>query len=425
MNGQEIYENFATAYGTADLVATQEELGSVAAEYQELAAAIAAVAAALEEGWTGDAAGAAERGAGPLTVQHAGASEALTVAQDLLGRQVESFWLAKNSVEPVPPVPPAPSSIANVVTLGSAGASYESFVSEANAAAQRNVAAMELWANHSTYNTEMMPTSYGEISPSDVSIALADPVTGGTGGGPSDSDVATGQSPSDSGPDATGTPEAAGPSDTETPGTPDPDAPGPGTQPGTSAGQPDSSTQPDSGTQAAVAAPLDGHPGPVPTPGAPGPATPNPATLPAPVPNPATKAPSGPGSPKTPAPGAQQPGSPKAPAPGAQQLGSPKPPTPGTQQPGTQHPGAPKNPAPGTQHPVTQQPAASQPQGRAARTAPVPGTPAATRPRAAEDGEHERRYGVPEDKHFQPAEDGKKVTDPRTGLPAAVPVIGG
>ncbi|MDI5977330.1 hypothetical protein QDK53_14050, partial [Amycolatopsis magusensis] len=185
MNAQEIYENFARARGPEDLEAAQEALHSVAAEYQVLAQEIANVAAAFEQGWTGDASGAAERGAGPLTVQHAEASEALNLAQDLLRRQVESFWMAKNSVEPVPPVPAAPSTITNVITLGSAGAGYEQFVTEAGAAAQRNVAAMELWVDHSAYNTTMMPTTYGEISPPEVSISLAEGTQlGGTGGGP-------------------------------------------------------------------------------------------------------------------------------------------------------------------------------------------------------------------------------------------------
>ncbi|SFB02538.1 hypothetical protein SAMN05216266_103355 [Amycolatopsis marina] len=188
MTGQQIYENFMIAPGTGGLSEAQMGLAKVMEEYTALADRIVKVAESLEEGWEGDASGAARRGAGPLAVEHARASEEMNTAQELLVRQIDSFVLARNSVTTVPPTPDAPSTMDNILTLGSAQNRYESQVAATQEAERRNVAVMSLWANHSSYNERMMPTSYGSAlaPPAPVSVDAPRPggsaVDGGRGG---------------------------------------------------------------------------------------------------------------------------------------------------------------------------------------------------------------------------------------------------
>lgn len=179
MNGQQIYENFSSAPGPDGLASAQEKLNRIKAEYDDLADQIMKVAASMEEGWQGEASGAAQRGAGPLAVEHAAASAEMNTGQDLLRRQIDSFDFARNSVQPVPPAPDKPSTMENIFTLGSAGNRYDEQVAARQAAEQQNVETMKLWTNHSSYNERMMPTSYGSILSSPAKITMD---TGGTPG---------------------------------------------------------------------------------------------------------------------------------------------------------------------------------------------------------------------------------------------------
>jgi hypothetical protein len=177
MSGQEIYENFANAPGPDGLMQSQEQLAMVEAVYTERENQIRTLAASMEEGWTGDAAGAAQRGAGPLAVAHGGAAQEMATAKDLLSNQADSFYLVKSSVTPVPPAPNSPSTLDNVITLGSAQSDYEAGVAKSNAAAQVNVAAMDGWTSSSSYNGSMMPTTYGQIDPNAMNVGMTQPLT--------------------------------------------------------------------------------------------------------------------------------------------------------------------------------------------------------------------------------------------------------
>lgn len=160
LSGKEIYDNFARAPGAQELESARTALEALAKQDAEIGDEINSAASALESAWEGEAAGAAQRGAGPLATDHALSSEQATVAQDLLRRQVESFDYAKSNVVPVPDVPDTPPSLGEVVTDPDA-ATYYQRKQEALAAEDQNVRVMNLWDNHSTYNEQMMPTRYG------------------------------------------------------------------------------------------------------------------------------------------------------------------------------------------------------------------------------------------------------------------------
>ncbi|MFD8492377.1 hypothetical protein [Amycolatopsis sp. NPDC059657] len=174
MSGQEIYENFANAQGPRGLEQGSLHLSKVEVYYTRREEQITAIAGSMEEGWTGDAGGAARRGAGPLAIAHGGAAQELATAKDALITQSDDFYRVKSSVDPVPEPPDKPSTFKNVITLGGAQSNYENKVRESNEVAQKNVAAMDDWTTASGYNGRVMPTEFGDLDPNAFKITIDD-----------------------------------------------------------------------------------------------------------------------------------------------------------------------------------------------------------------------------------------------------------
>jgi hypothetical protein len=172
MSGKAIYQNFMDGRGTDPLMESQRSIGTVSDFYEERVSQIKRLAVSMEEGWTGNASGAAQRGAGPLAEAHARASVEMKTAKELLTRQTESYGVAHGNVVDVPDLPKEPSLFKKVVTLGGAQDSYEDKVEASNAANQRNIAVMGQWADASSVNGAMMPTDYGNISTKDVTVGV-------------------------------------------------------------------------------------------------------------------------------------------------------------------------------------------------------------------------------------------------------------
>ena len=172
MSGKAIYQNFIDGRGTEPLMDSQRSVGMVSDLYEERVSQIKRLATSMEEGWTGNASGAAQRGAGPLAEAHHGAATEMKTAQDLLSRQTESFREARINVVDVPDLPKEPSLFKKVVSFGGAQESYEDKVEASNAANQRNVDTMNKWAIASNYNGAMMPTEYGSIDPNAVKFGV-------------------------------------------------------------------------------------------------------------------------------------------------------------------------------------------------------------------------------------------------------------
>src|SRR5262245_41962849 len=108
MSGQAIYENFANSTGAQGLVEGAAGMNEVVKAYYERGDRIKKIVAKMEATWRGDGAGAAQRGLGPLAVEHGLAAPAMDTAQDLATRQAGSFGDARNTVKPVPPAPEKP-----------------------------------------------------------------------------------------------------------------------------------------------------------------------------------------------------------------------------------------------------------------------------------------------------------------------------
>ncbi|MPZ80013.1 MAG: hypothetical protein GEV28_06275 [Actinophytocola sp.] len=176
MSGDEIYRNFHDGDGPEGLIGGAAVVKDVASEYYERTRQIQALVGRMESVWQGEAAGAAQRGAGPLATEHELAGHALGTAQDLTGRQAGSFDEAKSRVVPVPPKPEMENPAA-VFTNLHAGVDHERQVDEYNAAAQNNVDVMNGYSGASEYNTTNLPASYGDLSDDKTGISVGTPST--------------------------------------------------------------------------------------------------------------------------------------------------------------------------------------------------------------------------------------------------------
>jgi hypothetical protein len=166
MSGREIYHNFRG--GTGDdgrgLYDAAFQVAVVVRNYEQRTTSITKLTGAMESAWQGDAAGAAQRGAGPLAVEHGLAQTGMSTAHSTLQNQVEAFVAAKGAVTEVPPTPDKPGVWDNVTSLGGAGRTYENQVTQVNTANDHNVAVMTAYESTTSANTSAMPTSYGRIT---------------------------------------------------------------------------------------------------------------------------------------------------------------------------------------------------------------------------------------------------------------------
>lgn len=174
MSGQEVYENFAYGRGPDGLLEGSTILAKIQTYYSRREEQITEIAGSMEEGWTGDAGGAARRGAGPLAVAHGGAAQELSTAKDALVTQSTDFYRAKAAVDPVPEPPDKPSTFKNVITLGGAQSNYEDKVHESNEVSRKNIVAMDDWTTASGYNGKIMPTDFGDLDHNAFNITIDD-----------------------------------------------------------------------------------------------------------------------------------------------------------------------------------------------------------------------------------------------------------
>src|SRR5882672_4966486 len=140
MSGEEIYDNFQKGPGSGGLTSAADLVKALAGDFNDSVGSIKDLVTSMDSAWHGEAAGAAERGAGPLVTAHAMAVGEIQNAQDLSHRQAGSFDRSKVSVEPVPPAPTGP-----VPWPGfdqKRRDAYEQQVAAHNAASQHNVDVM-------------------------------------------------------------------------------------------------------------------------------------------------------------------------------------------------------------------------------------------------------------------------------------------
>jgi hypothetical protein len=166
MNGQEIYHNFRGGTGddAAGLIEAGAKVFTVTKRYEDRTKSITNLTTKMEGAWQGDAAGAAQRGAGPLAVEHGLAQPNMVTAYHTLNSQATAFNTAKSQVTEIPPTPEKPGVWDNLTSFGGAGHTYEEKVGKVNTANDHNVAVMEQYETTTSSNTSAMPTTYGRIT---------------------------------------------------------------------------------------------------------------------------------------------------------------------------------------------------------------------------------------------------------------------
>jgi hypothetical protein len=176
MTGTEIYHNFRD--GTGDdgrgLYQAAYVVAGIADNYQRRGDSIKDLVGQMESAWQGNAAGAAQRGAGPLAVEHGLASPEITTAREALRNQVDVFSKSKGAVVEVPPEPQEPGIWDNITTLGGASQDYQTSKAYYDAANDHNVSVMEIYEGETDNNTTAMPTTYGSITPDHSGIGVRD-----------------------------------------------------------------------------------------------------------------------------------------------------------------------------------------------------------------------------------------------------------
>src|SRR6476469_1537985 len=166
MNGQEIYHNFRGGTGddAAGLIEAGAKVTTVTKRYEDRTRSITKLTTKMEGAWQGDAAGAAQRGAGPLAVEHGLTQPNMVTAHNTLTSQATAFNTAKSQVTEIPPTPDKPGVWDNPSSFGGAGRTYEDKVGKVNTANDHNVAVMEQYETTTSSNTSAMPTTYGRIT---------------------------------------------------------------------------------------------------------------------------------------------------------------------------------------------------------------------------------------------------------------------
>ncbi|MQA10897.1 MAG: hypothetical protein GEU98_20540 [Pseudonocardiaceae bacterium] len=173
MSGEQIYDNFQ-AGNARSLSESGEMVRKLVAKYQDRSDSIMRLAGTIEQAWQGDSGGAAQRGAGPLAVEHATAAPHADSAQGSLSKQSEVFHQVKNTVQKVPPKPEEPGVWDNITAPVNPGPqiTYAQKQAEYNAANQHNVDAMSKYSDTTSSNMQAMPTSYGTINPDSAGVSV-------------------------------------------------------------------------------------------------------------------------------------------------------------------------------------------------------------------------------------------------------------
>jgi hypothetical protein len=185
MSGRDIYENFTNGPAGLGLPPGVMTTRNVAANYADRAIVMTKLASDMEPTWQGEAAGAAQRGAAPLAVEHQYASPRIMMVAKSMHHQAEAFDMARNSVVPVPDMPEKPGFWDNVVSFGQANQDYERQVAAVDAANENNIRVMEAYENETARNAAMLSgVPQGLNSTGPTQPAGNPPPTGGTGVSP-------------------------------------------------------------------------------------------------------------------------------------------------------------------------------------------------------------------------------------------------
>jgi hypothetical protein len=189
MTGQDIYDSF-TNNNLGFLHESARAVALISINYAVREIDLVNLTGAMENAWQGEAAGAAERGVGPLTVAHVKASPQIDNAAASMRQQAAAFESAKRSVVPVPAMPDEPGIFDNVFSLGGASRSFEHQMAAIQSANNNNIRVMTAYENATAQNQAVLtgiPEALPPVVPTEDGRIVEppgsrDPGRGGSGG---------------------------------------------------------------------------------------------------------------------------------------------------------------------------------------------------------------------------------------------------
>ncbi|QRP49643.1 WXG100 family type VII secretion target [Amycolatopsis sp. FDAARGOS 1241] len=188
MDGKQIYDNFRNG-NTSGLRAAATQVQQLSSAYLERAQSIKDLQDRMAKSWQGDAADAANAGAGPLEKAFANTADPLDMTNASVEMQAGSFEESSHAVVEVPPKPDKP----NPWTTGLKAAipiagpfmaahdqnSYQDKLNEYNAANDTNVRVMDQYNGVTTSTKSVLPTQYGTLESDGAAIRLSTPAPSG------------------------------------------------------------------------------------------------------------------------------------------------------------------------------------------------------------------------------------------------------
>jgi uncharacterized protein YukE len=188
VDGKQIYDNFkqGNSNGLRDAAGKVSDLSSA---YMERAQGIKSLQDRMKQAWTGNAADAANAGAGPLEQAFAETAEPLDMTQLSANTQADVFDHSSGSVVVVPDKPEKPSAwstglkaaipIAGPFMAANDIGNYQDGVAEYNAANETNVRVMDQYTSVTSGTQSALPTNYGVLESDGAAIAVNTPTPPG------------------------------------------------------------------------------------------------------------------------------------------------------------------------------------------------------------------------------------------------------
>jgi hypothetical protein len=158
MTPAEIYRQLTEGVGAKSMMNDQHDTLAEHAAETERAELVRSLAETIRSGWQGEASSGAYGAAMPLAESMLNNCAKLNDSQDLLLRQVGSFYTAFNSVRPVSE--PPESSIDEKFPFDE---DYEKSVTEYQDSAHHNIAVYREYDGASYYNETHFPQEYNSI----------------------------------------------------------------------------------------------------------------------------------------------------------------------------------------------------------------------------------------------------------------------
>ncbi|MCG8915296.1 hypothetical protein L6E12_05755, partial [Actinokineospora sp. PR83] len=180
MTGDDIYRNFHEAPGSGSLHRSADGLREVAGQYDVNVDHLIALVAQMEGCWTGEAAGAAHRAAGPLSVRHEAGVPVVEGLRGVATQQAGAFEAAKRAVVEVPPLPAFSLNPLDHIWPAD-GKPYFQKVVDHVVANNTNVQVMRNYEANTAHTSATIPAALGQLSGDGTPLSLREPTVQNTG----------------------------------------------------------------------------------------------------------------------------------------------------------------------------------------------------------------------------------------------------